>query len=207
MADTSLTQPPSQQACLTPPSYRRRQERIAHCAYVRAQAAAAAHESGDNAGTVGEEEPATAYAPEQVAQRRAQREAQDQQRWGGWEAEAEGYGGEIFVGELDITGMNEVDFAWEQAAPEVTRGMALGGAAADWNVPTLGEAHTRTTTGATRPSLPEGPTLGLLLCALYVLWRAAAAGSGAGRADRSRRQRPIRGKPASMAMGNERRFI
>lgn len=196
-----LTTPPTSlttaQACITPPSQRRREARLLRCQYIR-QRAAAADAAGREADQANQEPP-TAYAPEVVAQRRAQREVP----WHGWEAEAEAYAGERFVGQLDAVTFAQVDgnvndvaeedegndfdattadtheddFAWEDAAPELAHGghLALGF--------DLGGVPYETYLGVDAPSpvtpstqtLMEGPTMGLLLCALYVLWRAIAA--------------------------------
>ncbi|GAA6042697.1 hypothetical protein JCM8097_003752 [Rhodosporidiobolus ruineniae] len=89
-----------QQACIVPPSVRRREARIARCAYVAAnnnggQDRQAAADGGDGGEHVEEQQQAeererTAYEPEEVA---ARRRYVRETRWAGWEAALEAYTG------------------------------------------------------------------------------------------------------------------
>ncbi|TNY20130.1 ATP-dependent DNA helicase [Rhodotorula diobovata] len=101
LADSPLS--PTQQQCLTPPSVRRREARIARCAVVAgaradARRAAAAAAGGGEGGAPIEDEPRVGYAAEEVEARRTGRRAA---AWRGWEADAAAYEGPR-VGEGDV---------------------------------------------------------------------------------------------------------
>ncbi|KPV76669.1 uncharacterized protein RHOBADRAFT_52644 [Rhodotorula graminis WP1] len=203
LADSPLS--PAQQQCLTPPSVRRREARIARCmvaAGARAEARRAAEgggRAGERAGS--EDEARLGYAADEVEARRVgRREA----AWQGYEAEAAAYGGPQ-VGEgpsalvrpdgtLDWAQLDAVATAdsANYAADVVGDGMLALGQAADEHVQTtLGSLDGLATFPprqpcATLPSLPatlatttQPPldVLPLVLGALYVAARALGLGS------------------------------
>ncbi|BGP38272.1 hypothetical protein JCM10450v2_002215 [Rhodotorula kratochvilovae] len=195
---------PTQQQCLTPPSVRRREARIARCtvrANARADAARRAAETGGSGdGDVREDEvtaPREGYAADEVNARRAGRRAA---AWQGWEAEAARYAGpQLGEGAL-VRGDGTVDWAlFDAGGMEELDAGDVGG----WEGPLpLGNApepayqavlRSLDATGALPPPQPAfqlpalpsslGPTelphntLPLVLGALYVAARAFGLGS------------------------------
>ncbi|GAA5982375.1 hypothetical protein JCM11641_006962 [Rhodosporidiobolus odoratus] len=167
-----------QQACLTPPSVRRRELRVQRCA---AYAAARGAVDGEHDGVVRE---VTGYAAEEVDARRA---AQRAAAWQGWEVEAEGY-------EPLGQGMLRADGTvnWEalpstdavDAVPDfITPAPALGSSLLLADAPARPIQHATLPGPAflaipSFPSTPELPshTLPFLLGAVYVLARALGVG-------------------------------
>lgn len=208
-SSTSLNNP-TPELCITPPSQRRREARLARCAYI-VGARRAANGDPTAAAVEAEAEPSTGYAAEEVEARRMARTPD----WGGWEAEAEGYTGERFVGHLaaarglPVGDGGGADETWEDAAPEQWElALGLGAEAQAWArraggveapvaVPTQGglgmaeqwvERMGVPTLGMTGVAgvgsgLPS-QTLPLLLGSLYLFARAMGVGDSGGRRER-----------------------
>ncbi|GAA6023028.1 hypothetical protein JCM10207_002047 [Rhodosporidiobolus poonsookiae] len=187
---------PAAQACLTPPSVRRREARIARCAYVAPSRAGGGRDAvgtgGDGDGAVrdtGRRE----YGAEEVEARRVGRRAAERQGWQGWEREAERYAGPV----VDPGGLVRADGTvdWDALPPAGAGGadlpeVALPRFQATTPPPLLlndaPAARVDPPARLTLPSLPTAPaqlpanTLPLVLSALFIAYRAyTGARSGA----------------------------
>ncbi|GAA5834652.1 hypothetical protein JCM9279_007072 [Rhodotorula babjevae] len=204
LADSPLS--PTQQQCLTPPSVRRREARIARCmvaAGARADgrpAAEGAGRAGEGAGSEGE--PRVGYA---VAEVEARRVGRRQAAWEGYEADAAAYAGPQ-VGEGPsalVRPDGTVDWAWldavargdstNYAAELVEDGMLALGQAVNPHVQDVLASLDAPATLPPRPpmmALPSLPApllttstypsvdaLPLVLGALYLAARALGVGS------------------------------
>lgn len=220
-ADTSPAPPPSSSSpptlpaeqCITPPSVRRREARIARCAI----AARNARRGGDGeaeaqAGGDGDSRVRTGYAAEEVEARRAGRREAERQGWRGWEVEADAYGGQRW-GE-DEGGVVRADGTVDWARLDAAAAAAAATAVDEVAPPHDAIVPITTTTAAaaadplflresfdTQPatlppttiptttlgfdSLPSN-ALPLLLSALYVAARALGVGSPTHRRTRTR---------------------
>ncbi|GAA6052525.1 hypothetical protein JCM3770_003809 [Rhodotorula araucariae] len=131
-SDSALS--PTQQQCLTPPSVRRREARMARCtvrANARADAARrAAHARGDGDGAARDRDideiipPRQGYAAEEVDARRAGRRVA---AWQGWEVEAARYAGPQLGDAALVRGDGTVNWATFDAGevPEVDNNEAV----------------------------------------------------------------------------------
>ncbi|PRQ69887.1 hypothetical protein AAT19DRAFT_11540 [Rhodotorula toruloides] len=192
--------------CLTPPSVRRREARLARCAIVasNSRGSGAEAESAGDAGT--RERPRTEYGAEEVEARRVGRRQAEREGWRGWEVEAEGYDGQRWD-----EGVVRADGTVDWARLE---GGTIGGEAleAGHDVPALPTAadplFLRDSLGAQPATLPPAPTtiarlgldslppntLPLLLSALYIAFRALYPSSRTHRRSRSAGQSGAEGK-------------
>ena len=168
---------------------------MAYCQDVRARRAAEERAAGIGEGAGRER---TRYAAEEVDTRRAARV--EPVPWIGWEAEAEAYAGERFVGHL-ATGQDGLDVTFADSPEQyrdgdIALGLGADGNAAGWaeldspidaqaitagraggwqsELPTLGEGGA---TGALGLAQLPANTVPLVLGALYVLARAMGVGT------------------------------
>ncbi|BGP23095.1 hypothetical protein JCM10295v2_001988 [Rhodotorula toruloides] len=116
-APSSPSSPPSLPAeqCLTPPSVRRREARLARCAIAAShgRGGGAEAEAAGDSGSL--ERPRTGYAADQVEARRVGRRQAEREGWRGWEVEAERYEGQRW-GEGFVRADGTVDWARLDAA-------------------------------------------------------------------------------------------
>ncbi|KAL7339970.1 ATP-dependent DNA helicase, partial [Rhodotorula toruloides] len=206
-SSSSATLPPEQ--CLTPPSVRRREARLARCAIAASNSGRGGAET-ETAGDDGtrERRPRTEYAAEEVQARRVGRRQAEREGWRGWEVEAEGYDGQRWD-EGVVRADGTVDWARLEGA-------TVGGEAAGLEhdvlaLPTADDplflrdsldydaqpatlpSPPSTTTRLGLDSLPPN-TVPLLLSALYIAFRALYPASRTYRRTRSAGQTGVEGK-------------
>ncbi|BGP30390.1 hypothetical protein JCM10296v2_002144 [Rhodotorula toruloides] len=205
-SSSAPTLPPEQ--CLTPPSVRRREARLARCAIAATNSrggGAEAEAAGDD-GT--RERPRTEYAAEEVEARRVGRRQAEREGWRGWQVEAEGYEGQRWDGGV-VRADGTVD--WARLEDVTVGGEAVGLEQDVLALPNAGDplflrdslnydaepATLPPTPSATArlglDSLPPN-TLPLLLSALYIAFRALYPSSRTHRRTRSAGQTGVEGK-------------